>query len=195
MASEFDGEALRQPDHPRLARRVGRTAGGRDDRLGRGDVDHPRAVGIEQVGQREAHEPGVSGEVDVERLSPVRLEVVVGLDVRERGVGHRDPRVVDHDVDRPGPRDRAVDQIAELSGLGDVAHDPDRGVSTMRGDDLVDHGGHPGITEVGDDDARSLVGEQVGGRTSHAARRTGDDRDAALDRPRQRGQPRHGRTS
>ena len=75
----------------------------------------------------------------------------------------------------------SLDELVDLRRIADVA-DPSPGVAAGRGD-LRDDGFDPVGAEIDDGHPGALVGEQVGGGAPHAARRSGHQRDLALDGP------------
>jgi hypothetical protein len=107
--------------------------------------------------------------VDVEH----RLELLVAHLV-DRAVP-RVARVVDHDVELAELVDRLLDQLVADAFLGQVAAE-DRGLAL----DLA--GGLLGdvAVQVVDQDARAVLGQQLGRRPADAARRSGDDRRLAV---------------
>ena len=72
--------------------------------------------------------------------------------------------------------DGLVDQALHRRLVGDV-DGRGRRLAGTRGCGLL------GALQVGDDDARALVGEPVGDRAADPLRRAGDDRDLAVERP------------
>ena len=143
-----------------------------------------------QVGQRQPHQSDVRGPVHVERLRPVRLELVVVLDIGERRVHQRDAGVVHHVVEPPRLRHRGVDQLPQLARVAHVAHSADRRIRTVDGADLVDHGCDPALTEVCNDHPGALVGEEMRRCAAHPTGRTRDDRGPSGDRSGQRSETR-----
>ncbi len=77
-----------------------------------------------------------------------------------------------------------------MGGVGDIGDDAERGVGAVHRTDLVDRGVDAILAQVGDDDACALVGEELRRGPTHTARSTGDDRNVAADRPRERRQAR-----
>ena len=140
------------------------------------------APALDQVGHRQADQPGVGGEVDVERVRPVALELVLGL---ERRVDHRDTGVVDDDVESARPAHGPLDQSVQLGEVADVAHHADAPSPGRAPRRSRRRPRPPDRRQVGNHDARPLVSEQERGRPAHAARRAGDDGGVSGDRPGQ----------
>ena len=106
FGAERVGEAEGQRVQARLRRGVGEDVVRRPDAADRGDVDDRAAVACRHAGADERGEPERPLQVHREHLVPELLG-----DALRIGIGRRDPRVVDEDVDPPErcrtPRRRA----------------------------------------------------------------------------------------
>ena len=130
------------------------------------------APALDQVRHRESDQPGMGGEIHVERAGPVRLELALVL---ERRVDQRDPGVVHDDVEPAAPT-RSSAPRACGARRARRRHTSPRAPRRHRArPDLVDHR-TDGSGDVGHHDARAFVGEELRRRSTHAARRAGDDR-------------------
>ena len=114
---------------------------------------------------------GVGGLVDGDRAVPVVEEVVLVLARVRR---QRDAGVVDEDVEAA---ERAGDRLDRTGAAGPRSATsvttPIGRVVAVGAADLLDDGIDAVLADVDDGDPGPLVGEQVGGRPAHAARRAG----------------------
>ena len=105
--------------------------------------------------------------------------------------------IVDQDVDPAEGRQRGLDDLVGILGLGDGERRCDR--LAAAGLDLLDHvmrragiraGAFQARADVADDDAGAFLREQQRNTAADAAGRTGDDCDFAGDHPRSHLDPR-----
>jgi hypothetical protein len=138
---------------------------------GRGHVDDGAASVFEHVCQFGFHAVEDAGEVDLDDLFPIGDVDFVDVD-QDRS----DSGVVERDVQAAVGRDRMVDDALHVVEAGDVGGDRRGlgvGVSNLGGDAF----GGIGVA-VGDDDARAVGGESLGGRLAEAGPAAGHDADS-----------------
>src|SRR5262249_22049897 len=174
--AELDRQRARETDHAVLRRGVRRDgAGGADAFRGRDVDDAPLAIAHE-MWQAGPDHPRVSVQVDLERRVPGRIEVV-HLD----RCWDRDARVVDQDVDRAKTIGDVRDDCLDLRVVTDIER-PRRGLPA-RAEDLLGHRGRAFERDVRDRHRRTLVAEEMRGRTSHSTGRAGHDDDTSFYGP------------
>ncbi len=172
---ELVAQRLREAAHRELGCAVGRLSGRRDDAEDAGDVDQLRCALAREHGQecaRQAH-----GGAEVDGHQPVE---VVRVHLLEQAAD-RDAGVVDQRGDTAVPREHGGGQRGDGGVVGHVQHmraHADPGGPRLLGGCL-----EPGRVEVDQRQVHAALREIVRQRSTDAARSTGDDADAAAQRP------------
>src|SRR3984885_12258311 len=167
------GERLGEMLHRCLAARVRRVGGGRHGDLGRDHVDDPPVVGHLAVGL--AHEEVRDLGVDRERVVKVLLARL------DQGFADDQPRGVHEDVPPPEAVDGRVDQLRDLTRVGQIALMSDRldAEPFELVDDVRRFLGAMGRVVV-HDEIDAVAGERLSEQLAQIRGAPGDDRDSTV---------------
>src|SRR5512139_163604 len=166
---ELAGGRLREPDDPRLRRRVVRLPGVPHHPDDGTDVDHPAVPLLHHV----------AGDRLGQQVRPLEVDADDGVELLlrhpEQEIVPGDPRVVDQDVDFPLRLEDVLHTGVDLGRIAHVEHLHHplaaRGLEGCQ--DLPGAGVAP---DVADDDGRALRAERLRDRAADPARRARDQR-------------------
>ena len=178
-AGDVTGQALAEARDPRLGGAVGALGKEAGDRR---DVDDRAVTALEHAGDRGTGEPEDGPDED-----PQHALLVVDVAGHEPLV-HREPGVVDQDVDRAVPVGQSRLDTSAAVVLGEVGGQHlDR--DAVRGAELGGQRLQPGLVAGDEDEVVAVLGEAADEGVADAGCRAGDECGAHLLHPRKRAGP------
>ncbi len=169
-----DGHLPREPDHAVLGCDVGRAAARPVESRDRGHVDDPAPPARQHLAQGALAAEEDAGEIDVDDAPPHGLVRLVDIEIAVEDAG-----VIDHHLERPERRHRALHGAIELGSSSHVGAERDRARSVL-GDELG-RLARGRLVEIHRRHRRSASPQHDGRRTADAGAGARDHRRAAQD--------------